>query len=139
LVVLLAAFVSPNPGPSLFGSIERGLAWLAYRRRLAVIAVGVTALALRAAVLPILPVPYPGVHDEFSYQLMADTFAHGRLTNPTHQLWIHFQSVTVIHQPTYCSVFYPFWALSGGLLTVIRIGAFSYWANSYLGGTVAAI
>jgi hypothetical protein len=32
----------------------------------------------------------------------------------------------------------PQWALLGGLLAVIRIGTFSYWANSYFGGTVAA-
>ena len=33
----------------------------------------------------------------------------------------------------------PFWAFLGGLLAAIRLGAFSYWANSYMGGAVAAI
>jgi len=32
----------------------------------------------------------------------------------------------------------PGWALLGGLLAVIRLSAFSYWANSYFGGAVAA-
>src|SRR5215469_18292556 len=180
IVALLIAFILPDAASTQFARLEAALAKLAKRRVLAVLVVGICALVLRAAVLPVLPVPYPALQDEFSYQLMADTFAHGRLTNPTHPLWIHFESATVIHRPTYCSAFYPaqglfmaageliaghpfwgvwlsvglmcaascwmlqawvapFWALIGGLLIAIRIGTFSYWANSYWGGAVAAI
>jgi len=32
----------------------------------------------------------------------------------------------------------PIWALLGGLLALIRLSTFSYWANSYWGGAVAA-
>lgn len=118
LIALLMAFVAPRLGSPLFLPLERRLAWLARQRGLAVLVVGATALALRAAVLPILPIPYPVFQDEFSYLLMGDTFAHGRLTNPTHPFWIHFEAITVIQRPTYCSVFYP---AQGALLALGKV------------------
>ncbi|MGA3071372.1 MAG: hypothetical protein ABSD43_14285, partial [Terracidiphilus sp.] len=152
------------------------MAALARRKGLSVAIVGLATLLLRVALLPLCPIPHPFSTGDFSFLLAADTFAHGRLANPTPAMWTHFESIHIAMQPTYSSMYFPgpglamaagkvlfghpwyailiasalmcaaicwmlqawlppSWALLGGVLAILRLALFSYWTNTYTGGS----
>ena len=108
LTILLAlAGLAPRLGQRWFRPIEAAFARLAARRTFTVALIFFAAIVLRLSLLPLIPVPVPGNHDEFAYLLQADTFAHGRLANPPHPLWLSFETFHVNWFPTYSGMFPP--------------------------------
>jgi hypothetical protein len=105
-------------------------------------------------------IPQPRIHDEYSYLLAADTFALGRVTNPTPPFWPHFEVPNVLMHPTYQSKYPPAQGISLAIGEVIAhrpiVGiwlcqalatAAIYWAFlafvsepwALLGGAIAAL
>ena len=99
---------------------------LAIKRARACLVVFLLSIFGRIALLPLEPFPPPRVQDEFSYLLASETFAHGRLSNPTPPQWHHFEAFHVLLKPTYMSKYGPapplFMAFSEFFLGTPRFG-----------------
>jgi hypothetical protein len=134
LALLLVLLVAAHAG--LGGWARR----LAAHTRWCMLALAILPIALRLAMLAQSPVPTPNGSDEFSHLLAADTLRHFRLANPTHPLHQFFETIFVLQEPTYSSIF-PIgqgmalalglmifgqpWA--GVLLSAAALSALCYW------------
>src|ERR1035441_1533584 len=86
-------------------------------------------VALRLLLLPRHPVPTPAGADSFSYLLLADTLRHFRLANPPHPLYRFFETVFVLQNPTYSSIY----SLGQGLVLALGWTIFGHpWAGVLL-------
>lgn len=133
---------------------------LARRPGWCMLALALVPIGLRLMLVWRFTIPAPGVSDDFSYLLAADTLRHFRLANPTHPLYQFFETFFVLQQPTYSSIFplgQPFFLAVGQMLTGNAwfgvaltsgaLAALSYWmlrgwtSSSWalLGGLLAGI
>ena len=123
LAIVLLALLFLWLRPAFFKKLEARGRDLSRKRGWVVAFVILASLALRAALLLVLPIPEPTVHDEYSYLLQAQTFASGRLTNPTPAGWEHLEAFHVNMQPTYQSMYPPGQALFLAAADVLHIHA----------------
>src|SRR5687768_9067236 len=134
IFLLLALVLSVPLGRRGADALWRRLARLAHRPIAAISLVFIITGTLYSVPWIFGHVRPPNVHDEVSNLLAAETFRHGRLTNPSPPFWESFESLHVIVTPTYASKFPPGLGLVyalGWLMGSPRIGAI-------LGGALAA-
>ena len=107
MVIFPVTWLASGLAPQAFAAVERFGAHLAKQKRLCILLLAITPIVLRIALLWTTPIPFPRAHDEFSYLVAADTFSHGRITNPPHAMQLYLDTFHVNQQPTYMSMYPP--------------------------------
>jgi len=69
------------------------------------LALFILPIALRLAMVRVHPIPTPLGIDDFSYALLGDLLAHFRFSNPTHPLHQFFETLFLLQQPRYASIY----------------------------------
>ena len=107
LIGLTFGGIFPTFANGIVSAVEKFGAAFAKRTNLAIISIALAAILIRVSLLWLIPVPVPRIHDEFSYLLLADTLAHGRLANPPHPMHLFLDTFHVNQFPFYVSKYPP--------------------------------
>src|SRR5947199_422074 len=103
LIGIFGAFAKTVP-PMWRDLWQKFVCWLsalAHHKTLSWVGLGVFVLVVRAALLPIWPIPKQSIYAEFGYLLQANIFSPGRLRIQAHPHCHFFEGTYIFNQPTY--------------------------------------